>query len=103
MIKELVVDKVTHEWCEKDDRWIYIEYNSQRKIVGLNFMQDNDYELFKKNWCKSDEGLTEFYNSMLYTFPIEKSSVNTLEFINKVMWSYHQAIVSYENFNDVMS
>ena len=103
MIKELVVDKVTHEWCEKDDRWIYIEYNSQRKIIGLNSMQDNDYELFKKNWCKSDEGLTEFYNSMLYTFPIEKSSVNTLEFINKVMWSYYQARVSYENFNDVTS
>ena len=103
MIKELVVDKVTHEWCEKDDRWIYIEYNSQRKIIGLNFVQDNDYEYFKKSWCKSDEGLTEFYNSMLYTFPIEKSSVNTLEFINKVMWSYQQAIVSYENFNDVMS
>ena len=103
MIKELVVDKVTHEWCEKDDRWVYIEYNSQRKIIGLNFMQGNEYEYFKKSWCKSDEGLTEFYNSMLYTFPIEKSSVNTLEFINKVMWSYHQARVSYENFNDVTS
>ena len=103
MIKELVVDKVTHEWCEKDDRWVYIEYNSQRKIIGLNSMQDNDYEYFKKSWCKSDEGLTEFYNSMLYTFPIEKSSVNTLEFINKVMWSYYQARVSYENFNDVTS
>ena len=101
MIKELVVDKVTHEWCEKDDRWVYIEYNSQRKIIGLNFVQDNDYEYFKKSWCKSDEGLTEFYNSMLYTFPIEKSSVNTLEFINKVMWSYHQACVSYEQFNEI--
>ena len=103
MIKELIKDKITHEWCEQNDRWIYIEYNSQRKIIGLNFMQDNDYEYFKKSWCKSDEGLTEFYNSMLYTFPIEKSSVNTLEFINKVMWSYYQARVSYENFNDVTS
>jgi len=101
MIKELIKDKITHEWCEQNDRWIYIEYNSQRKIIGLNFMQGNEYDNFKKNWCKSDEGLTEFYNSMLYTFPIEKSSVNTLEFINKVMWSYHQAKVSYENFNEI--
>ena len=101
MIKELIKDKITHEWCEQNDRWIYIEYNSQRKIIGLNFMHDNDYEYFKEKWCHNDQGLMEFYNSMVYTFPIEKSSVNTLEFINKVMWSYHQAKVSYENFNEI--
>ena len=101
LIDKYKVDKVVHEWSEKEDRWIYIEYNAKRKIIGMNFMQGDEYDCFKKDWCKSDEGLTEFYESMLYTFPIEKASVNTLEFINKVMWSYHQAIVSNEEHREV--
>jgi len=101
MIKERRIQKVVHEWCEKDDRWVYIEYNNQRKIVGLNFMQGDDYQYFKLRWACNDQGLMDFYNTMVYTFPIEKASVNTLEFINKVMWAYHQAIVSYEDHTEV--
>jgi len=100
MIKENKVDKVVHEWCEKDDRWIYIEYNTQRKIVGLNFMQGDEYEHFKKSWAYNNEELMAFYTAMLYTFPIEKASVNTLEFINKVMWAFHEAGVIYDEFNN---
>ena len=101
MIKEYEISKVTHEWCESNDRWIYIEYNAQGKIIGLNFMQGDEYDYFKKSWCHNDQGLTDFYHSMLYTFPIEKASVNTLEFINKVMWSYHSAIVANEDHREV--
>ena len=90
------VTQVKHVWCESDDRWVYIEYNSINKIIGLNFMQGDDYKYFKTKWCVgSDHSLTEFYKQMLYTFPIEKASVNTLEFINKVMWAYHSAISIY--------
>ena len=90
------IDKVEHVWCESDDRWVYLEYNKQRKIIGMNFMQGDPYECFKKYWCKNDNGLMEFYNSMLYTFPIELASVSTLSFINKCMWSYHTAISQRE-------
>ena len=91
------VDKVEHIWSEKEDRWIYIEYNEQHKIIGLNFMQGDDYEFFKEVWCHTDAGLTEFYESMLYTFPIEKVSVNNIEFINKCMRAFHTAIVSRDH------
>ena len=90
------IDKVEHVWCESDDRWVYLEYNKQRKIIGMNFMQGNPYECFKKDWCKNDNGLMEFYNSMLYTFPIELASVSTLSFINKCMWTFHTAISQRE-------
>lgn len=92
MINEHRVDKVEHVWSEKEDRWIYIEYNAQRKIIGLNFMQGNDYDYFKKSWCHNDQGLTDFYESMLYMFPIEKASVSSTAFIDKVMWAYHTAV-----------
>jgi len=90
------IDKVEHVWCEDNDRWVYLEYNKIRKIVGMNFMQGDFYEGFKRDWCKSDVGLTEFYESMLYTFPIERASVSTLSFINKCMWSFHTAISQRE-------
>ena len=92
------VDKVEHIWIEKEDRWIYIEYNEQRKIIGLNFMQGDEYDYFKRKWCHNDQGLTEFYHQMLYTFPIEQASVSTIKFINKVMWAYCSA-VAYRDEN----
>tara|TARA_R110000765_G_C18766870_1_gene589627 strand:- start:349 stop:651 length:303 start_codon:yes stop_codon:yes gene_type:complete len=96
MNKDYEVTKVEHVWDEPNDRWVYIEYNTIRKIIGLNFMQGNEYECFKKNWCCNDQGLMEFYNQMLYTFPIEKVSVTTLSFINKCMWAFHSAISQRE-------
>lgn len=95
------VGKIVLEWYEKDDRWVYIEYDDQRKIIGLNFAQGDDYQYFKLRYACNDQGLMDFYNTMVYTFPIEKASVNTLEFINKVMWSYHLAIVCHEDHTEV--
>ena len=94
------LNAVEHIWCEESDRWIYIERYASG-YLGLNFMQGDEYDYFKSKWCHNYQGLTEFYYSMLYTFPIEKASVNTLEFINKVMWAYHQANVSYEDHNEI--
>ena len=80
--------KIEHIWCNENDRWIYLEYNEQNKICGMSFMQGDEYEVFKHEYAENDRGLMEFYNSMLYTFPIEKNSVDTIAFINKVMWVY---------------
>lgn len=92
------VYKVEHRWSGESDRWMYIEYNQQGKIVGLNFMQGDEYQLFKKSWCVSDRGLTEFYQRQKYTFPIEFEAVDSLTFVNSCMWAYHAAISSYENY-----
>ena len=97
---------VAHRYSEPDDRWCYIEYDINAKIVGMNFMQGSnnsrDYGFFKESWCESDNNLLNFYNTMLYTFPIEKASVDKFTFINKVMWAYFSAQVkavqdSYES------
>ena len=78
-------------WSEKNDRWIYIEYDEQMKITALNFMQGYDYRGFRDDWCHPDYALFEFYTEMLYTWPIEKASVDTLNFINTVMWTWISA------------
>ena len=81
------LDKVVHQWCDDNDRWMYIEYDRDGIVMGLNFMQGDNYEDFKDQWCYNDESLMAYYEQMLYTFPIEKASVNTLTFVNKVMWA----------------
>ena len=90
-MKNNKVIKVEHIWCEQDDRWIYLEYNEQNKICGMSFMQGDEYEVFKAEYAANDRGLMEFYETMLYTFPIEQVSVDRIAFINKVMWAYVSA------------
>lgn len=84
--------KVEHIWCEENDRWIYIEKDEQHKIVGINFIQGNEYEYFKKDCCVNHKPLFEFYEFMSNYFKVEKASVNTIEFINKCIWSFHTAV-----------
>ena len=60
---------VAHRYSEPDDRWCYIEYDVNAKIVGMNFMQGSnsqrDYGHFKRSWCESDNNLLNFYNTNL--------------------------------------
>ena len=91
--------KAEHIWCEKEDRWIYLEKDAEMKIIGMNFMQGDEYEHFKKFWCTNNTPLLKFYKSMVYTFPIEEKSVNTIEFINKCMWAYHYAVSLNDQYN----
>ena len=96
---ENTIYKVEHIWCEEDDRWMYIERNVHMKIIGMNFMQGHNYKNFKDFWCVNNPPLFKFYEQMLFTFPIEKVSVNTMEFINKCMWTYHNAVSLNEEYN----
>ena len=37
------LDRVVHQWCDDNDRWMYIEYDRDGKVMGLNFMQGDEY------------------------------------------------------------
>ena len=95
---ELPITKVEHVFSKENDRWIFIQYNSNNDVVGLNFMQGEEYDLFIKDWCKPDHALLEFYHYMTMTFDIEYGSVNKLDFMNKVMWTYVTAERIIEDF-----
>ena len=69
-MKNNKVIKVEHIWCDSNDRWIYLEYNEQNKICGMNFMQGDYYKGLREDWCYNDLGLTEFYETMLYTLSL---------------------------------
>jgi len=90
------VVKIEHIWNERNDRWMLIERYEDVKYIGLNYMQGDDYEHFKESWCKVDKGLSEFYNQMKITFTTQRQAHTEIEFINDVMWTYHNAVSCYE-------
>jgi len=94
------IDKVEHIWCSSDDRWVYIEYDADLNVIGLNFMQGDEYDLFKRDYSHSDEGLTGFHEDILATFPLMNCS-NSLSFINKCMWLFHSALALREEYPQV--
>ena len=80
--------KVIHQFNEENDRWIYIEYSKTNKVIGLNFMEGDAYELFQNMYCESDDTITRFYETMFYHFPIEEHKVGHITFINKCLGAY---------------
>ena len=90
------ITRVEHIWCKDNDRWIFIAYEGL-DIIGLNYEQGVSYDEFKDgDFCQIDYGLTEFYHYMLKEFKSEAMRIDSLEFINKVMWTYSYALVSAE-------
>jgi hypothetical protein len=83
--KQIMSYKQEHIWNESNDRWIFIEHKDGI-LVGLNYMQGNEYETFKSNFAKNDEKLTEFAIKML-DFRGEETYI---EFINKVIWLHFE-------------
>jgi hypothetical protein len=86
--------KVEHLWSKENDRWIYIEYNKENDILGLNFMQGDDYDEFIKGWCYTNPGLTIFYNHMKSSYANEFDNITDIAFINKVM-SSRQVVMGF--------
>ena len=71
------------------------------EVVGLNYEQGVPYnEFLDGDYCKPDYGLTEFYKYMLVEFKREANTMDTLEFINKVMWTYSYALMSVDMNNN---
>ena len=86
-----MIKEIRHVWCGENDRWLYLEFDENEKIIGINFCQGDEYGIFKEQYTCSDERLTEFYNIMVSNFNIENYAIyNVVEFVNKVCWTYHE-------------
>ncbi len=92
------LNAVEHIWYPESDRWIYIERYASG-YLGLNCMQGDEYDYFKKNWCEMDRGMSEFYSTMKNDLIKLRVEMSELEFIDKVMWIYFESKTNYERYN----
>ena len=91
------LNAVEHIWYAESDRWIYIERYASG-YLGLNCMQGDEYEYFKKNWCEIDRGMSEFYDCMRTELIRLRVGMSELEFIDKVMWIYLESRMNVERY-----
>jgi hypothetical protein len=56
-----VVESSEIVWCPNDDRYILI-IKEDNEIIGLNYMQGNELDVFKRYFNYIDEELTDFYH-----------------------------------------
>jgi hypothetical protein len=79
-------------WCNHDDRYVLIVREND-EIIGLNWMQGDDLELFKEHYCGVDTDLTDFYNAIE---PYLDERNDEIGKINAAIWSYHEYLVLKE-------
>lgn len=70
-------------WCQSNDRYILV-MKEHGEVIGLNFMQGNDLELFIDQYDEIDHDLTDFYLSVKYYLAPETE----VEQINDAIWAY---------------
>ena len=85
------IKSTTIVWCANDDRYLYIE-REDGDVIGLNFMQSDELDLFKEHYCEAFQGLTTFY-SAIHPYLGGESE---LDRINQAIWAY----VEYRNLKD---
>ena len=79
-------------WCENDDRYVLIVREND-EIIGLNWMQGDDLELFKEAYSMIDPDLTDFYNAIE---PYLDERNDEIGKINAAIWAYFE----YRNLRD---
>jgi len=85
--KDYIIDSTITMFCPMDDRYIYIKkYGNE--VVGINFMQGDEYDVFLKNYAYPDTELTKFYHAV----KDHLSGAIEVDRINQAMWAYHSFI-----------
>ena len=79
-------------WCENDDRYVLIVREND-EIIGLNWMQGDELELFKEHYSNVDTDLTDFYNAIE---PYLDERNDEIGKINAAIWAYFE----YRNLRD---
>ena len=102
-LRECTIVEVRHVWHQPSDRWIYIEKHVDGWI-GLNFMQGDEYELFKKDFCVVDNALSTFFGEMKndeLPFDLQLQEDGDVEYIDKIIWIFYKAKSSIIEFSSL--
>lgn len=79
----------------RNDRYILI-IREKDEIIGLNFCQGDDFEVFCDNFNEIDHELTFFYKSIV---PYLVDGQSEIDEINAAMWAY----LEFKNLKDSYS
>ena len=81
-----VVESREIVWCPNDDRYILI-IKENDEIIGLNYMQGDELDVFKQDFNYIDEKLTDFYSAIEPYLDARNDEVGK---INAAIWAYFE-------------
>ena len=81
-----VVESREIVWCPNDDRYILI-IKEDDDVVGLNFMQGDELDIFKEEFNYVNAKLTDFYNAIE---PYLDTRNNEVGKINAAIWAHFE-------------
>ncbi len=87
-----VVESREIVWCPADDRYILI-IKEEDAIIGINWMQGDELDMFKERYNKVDEDFTDYYNAVEPYLDTRNDEVGK---INAAIWAYFE----YRNLRD---
>jgi hypothetical protein len=70
-------------FSHENDRYILIKKEND-KIIGLNFMQGDEFDHFVEHYSYIDEDLTRFYQVVSEFINLD----NEYDLINEVIWAW---------------
>lgn len=70
-------------WCEGDDRYVRV-FKVGNAIVGINYMQGDELDLFEERYKDIDEDLTNFYTALS---PYLNGDTE-IDRINQAIWAH---------------
>ena len=72
-------------WCNDEDRYVLI-IKENNEVIGLNYMQGDELDLFKEQYDWIDYELTDFYNAVKDRL----RGFSELDRINEAIWAHFQ-------------
>jgi hypothetical protein len=78
-----IIQSTEFVWSTGDDRYIMI-MKENNEIIGLNYMQGDEFEDFVEHFTDIDHPLTDFYNAVKYHL----SGETELDRVNQAIWAH---------------
>lgn len=78
-------------WCPSNDRLVLI-IKENENIIGLNWMQGDELDIFKQGFNYIDEDFTDYFKAVEPYLVHE----NQIDRINAAIWAYFE----YENLKE---
>lgn len=78
-------------WCPSDDRLVLI-IKENGYIIGLNWMQGDELDIFKQGFNYIDEDFTDYFKAV-EPYLVHESQIDR---INAAIWAYFE----YRNLRD---
>lgn len=70
-------------WCPDHDRYVLV-VTEQDEVVGINYMQGDELDIFLSDFSEIDPDLTKFYNSVAPYL----SGEYQIDRINQAIWAH---------------